>query len=389
METLLDALSLVVVLLSIGCGIYWCVVAGHVLRTRLSLPTLRDGLGLPVHRSSVCVVVPAHNEASSIGAVIDSLRAQDHEAMRVVFALDRCTDATPEIVRSMTQGDERFEVVEIEHCPEGWAGKVHAVWSAVQQASHARDADHLLFIDADTSLHPGCVRSAVALLEDRGDDLLSVLSTLDVRSWYEAIVQAAAGFELTRWYPPIRASRVDRRRPFANGQFLLFRRSAYEKVGGHEATRDHLLEDLEFARRIHAFGLRASVLLAAGMHRCRMYDDWPAFVRGWKRIYIECSNRKVSRLRGAALRLWLTATLLPAASLAALLVSPAFGAIGLGGYAVGMAAIAWGGGVPFWAVAGFPVGALLTGGILWQSAADLSRGIPTQWAGRSYVREAR
>jgi len=389
----IDILQWVFVLLTIGlssgCAAYWLVVAGHILRTMTVLPTLRKGLRLPPSSKSVCIVVPAHNEESSIARLIESIRTQDHQAWSAVLALDRCTDRTQEVALGAIGDDPRITIKLIDHCPENWAGKVHAVWQAVQETPHALAADSLLFIDADTWMHPGCVRSAMALQEQRGDHLLSVLSTLDVKSWYERLAQSVAGYELARWYPPMRASSEHSRRPFANGQFLLFNREAYETIGTHEAAKDHLLEDLEFARRIDAFGLRGSVLFANGMLRCRMYDDWPAFVNGWKRIYTECANRRAARLKHAAQRLILSGLILPAAALACVFIVPALGWSALGAYALGLLAIAWGGGVSPLAVVGFPIGTVIVARILLSARRDLLKGIPTKWAGRTYVREAR
>jgi chlorobactene glucosyltransferase len=36
----------------------------------------------------------------------------------------------------------------------------------------------------------------------------------------------------------------------ANGQFLLFRRESYNRIGGHEAVRDRMAEDVALARAI-------------------------------------------------------------------------------------------------------------------------------------------
>ena len=35
--------------------------------------------------------------------------------------------------------------------------------------------------------------------------------------------------------------------PFAAGPFMLFRRSGYEKIGGHEAVASVIVEDVELA----------------------------------------------------------------------------------------------------------------------------------------------
>src|SRR5436189_3920446 len=48
---------------------------------------------------TVAVIVPAHNDAAVIGAKITNLAALDYppELLRVVIALDGCTDATKDI----------------------------------------------------------------------------------------------------------------------------------------------------------------------------------------------------------------------------------------------------------------------------------------------------
>ena len=105
------------VVLSVPLAVYWTVVCGRILQTLWSLPTGMDGIGLaersPRPDRSVVVVVPAHNEAGSIGMLIRSLREQDHERFRVVLALDRCTDATASVAAEAIGGDHRFEVTEI------------------------------------------------------------------------------------------------------------------------------------------------------------------------------------------------------------------------------------------------------------------------------------
>lgn len=389
---LISILAWLTALLSLGCAVYWLIVAAQVVRTRLLLPTARDGLKLPAVTKSVCIIAPAHNEESTIGKLITSLRAQDHPHWTAVLALDRCTDATRTNALQAADADPRITLLDITDCPPDWAGKVHAVWKAVETSPQAQAADLLLFVDADTAMHPGCVRAAAALLTSRGDHLLSLLSTLETKAWFERLAQLVAGFELTKWYPPLRASRSERRRAFANGQFMLFDAHAYRTIGGHEAVREHLLEDMEFARRISAHNLRSSVLLADGMHQCRMYDDWPAFTRGWKRIYTECANRRPTRLVRASWGLLVTATILPLASLLALVVFPQFwllGLAGLLGYAVGIGTLLWSSRAPLIAGLCFPVGGILVCRILLQAASDLRKGVPTQWAGRSYIRQPR
>lgn len=383
--------------------IYWSVGLFHVIRTMLVVPTARSGLRLArtdVGTPRVCLVVPAHNEAAAVGRFIDSIKAQDYPALRVVLALDRCTDATLAVVRDRVAGDARFEVIEVASCPDDWAGKVHAVWRGVQVSSAARDAEILAFTDADTVFDPGCVRATVALMRARGLDLLSLLSTLSGRRWYEIIVQPAATLETVTQYPLRRAAKPVRRKAFANGQYMMFTRAAYDAVGGHEAVRGALLEDLALARLIARQNRPAGVFLADGMLTCRMYASWAEFRRGWTRIFIELSSRRPDRLARYAWRPRIFGCVLPLAAIANAALSAAGapillrdGPVGgvaislaaLGVYFIVLAALYRLGRTPLWAVPGFIAGAWLVGGLLAGAARKLRRGHAIEWGGRTYA----
>jgi GT2 family glycosyltransferase len=406
-NTSLNTLLVVLTVLAIASAVVWGILLWHVLRTVVRLPTAAAGLDMdPGPGTSICVVVPAHNEQDSIERLIDSFKAQDHPDTHFVLALDRCSDNTAAVARERIAGDPRFEIIEISECPDGWAGKVNAAWTGVTKSRAAADADLLVFTDADCAFDPGCLRSCAALLHARGLDLLSLLSTLDTHAWFERVAQPTATLELMRQYPLTRANRTDdEQRPFANGQFMMFRADAYRAVGGHEAVHDALLEDIAFARllALPRNGLRTGLLLADGMVRCRMYDTWDQFRTGWKRIYTESLNRRSQRMRSAVWRVRMMGTVLPAASVIALgislFVDPETApvrttaiiasSIGLGLWAIGCGAIVRAGRAPLWTIPLQIVGAWLVGGILAEGARDLASGRPTRWGGREYVLEDR
>src|SRR5262249_28674428 len=156
----------------------------------------------------------------------------------------------------------------------------------------------------DTIFHPSCTRATVALLRHRNLDLLSLLSTLTADRWFERCVQPAAGFELIRQYPLVRMNRQgSHSRPFANGQYILIRREAYDRIDGHRSVRSEVFEDVRLAQHAAREKLRLGVFMADGMLRCRMYKDWAEFQRGWNRIFSESCNRRPNRLRQAARRM--------------------------------------------------------------------------------------
>ena len=379
----------------------WGFVWADVARSMRAVPTLRLGQTLAAANpptGSVCAVVPAHNEARVIAGFVRALRAETYPELRVVLALDRCTDNTAQLVRDGIAGDGRFEIVEIDACPPGWAGKTHAVHAGVTRSQAARDAEYLLFADADTVFEPGCIAASLALMRQRKLDLLSLISTLTHDTWFERVVQTAAALELMRQYPPMRANGLKDRRAFANGQFMLFTRSTYDAIGGHAAVKGALLEDLALARLVTDRQLNPGVFMAAGLLHCRMYADWAQFRRGWKRIYTEAANRRASRLSVAALRVRFLGVVLPLWTLACGIFGVVLASTDLAKglpllclwlvatlvwlfALVRIASIAH---APAWTAPLHIVGAWLTGSLLYEAADDLRSGVPTRWAGLEY-----
>lgn len=406
MPVWLDILLWALTFMSVGVLGYWGAVAYHVVRTMRTIPTLRDGARLPAPQQwpSLCVIVPAHNEERGIGLLLESLKQQNYPELRVIFALDRCTDRTLPILREGIGADPRFEIFEISSCPDDWVGKVHAIWAAYTSRARERGTELFLFLDADTHLEPGCLRASVSLLLDRKLDMLSLMSTLTSDEWFERVVQPAACMELLRQYPMVRANSDERRRAFANGQFILINKKAYESIGGHEAVKAEVLEDVNFARHVAAKGNRLGLFFADQMLVCRMYNSWESFERGWLRIFGECANRKPRRLIEAAWRLRLTGSMLPVGAVAGLVLGIA-ASITFGLWPSLMAAIvSFFALVVFFGVIGFSykfgrtpllyapsyiVGAWMAASIMLRAAKNLSKGNPTHWGGKVYQRDVR
>ena len=384
---------------SVAMLLYWGVGLWRVLRLSRSMPTAADGLELEPSDERVCLVIPAHNEASNIEPLLRSIIAQTHRSWRVVLAFDRCTDDTARIAADVIGADDRFEIFEIEDCPPEWAGKVNALWQGVTQSSGANECDVLLFVDADTALHPECLRATLALRRDRRLDLLSLLPNVTSRHWWEWVTQPAAGFELMRQYPLSRTNREGYPRPFVNGQFIMIDRSAYDRIGGHQAVHDEMLEDLAIGRLAAAAGLRSGAFFAGGMVTCRMYDSWAQFKSGWSRIFAEASRRRVERLSRAALQVRIFGAVLPAFTLAGIVAS--FLGLGLSPAALcyvtaaltGLALICFLGtlcgsfrpaGLPWRSIIAYPIGAWIVSGVIRGAAGKVERREMTSWAGREY-----
>ncbi|HEV2222099.1 MAG TPA: glycosyltransferase, partial [Candidatus Acidoferrales bacterium] len=84
----------------------------------------------------------------------------------------------------------------------------------------------------------------------------------------------------------------------ANGQFLLIRRDAYEKIGGHRAVADAVLEDVALARRVKQAGFRLHFASGQGIARTRMYRSFVAMWQGWvKNLYLLLGGTRSSALK--------------------------------------------------------------------------------------------
>jgi len=238
--------------------------------------------------------------------------------------------------------------------------------------------------------------------------MLSLFSSPTHKHWFEMVVQPVTSLMLLKLFPMKRANAPKGRRPFANGQFMLFDRAAYQALGGHAAVKDDLLEDLAFARRMKRAKMQQGVAVSGGMLVVSMYDSWKAFQTGWKRIYIESCRRNPERMRKEALQLLVIVVAMPimrtaSAVLAAIALldgrvldqgAHAFAVAvlcaGIAAPVIRLVTLAWihrTASFPVWSALLFPGAALAVAGIFLDGARDLRARTPVRWGGRDYLLE--
>jgi chlorobactene glucosyltransferase len=255
---------------------------------------------VPVEAPLVSVLVPARNEARCIEACVRSLLAQDWPNLEVIVLDDCSDDGTGEILRALA--DPRLRVIGGVPLPEGWVGKN---WACHQLAQAAR-GEWLFFTDADTEHASGTATAAVAYAQKAGADLLSAWPRLVTVTLGEQLIIPVILFFGMIFYPhafvtwlqrhPAIAARFPRKMlrslGAANGQSLLFRRTAYDRVGGHAALRDHLVEDVAFGRAVAermGEGMRLENCEALRFSTCRMYrsfaETWSGFTKNARAVF--------------------------------------------------------------------------------------------------------
>ena len=245
---------------------HWLIVGSLLLILANVLANLRSFDGLrpaepPENPPPVSILVPARNEERSIEACVGSLLRQDYPNCEVLVLDDHSDDGTGAIVEKLiadaAERGVQARLLRGESLPEGWTGKN---W-ACHQLSQAARGEFLFFTDADTEHAPGTVSAAVAYAQRNRASLVSAWPRLVTETPGEKLIVpvillvglAFCPLWLQRWIQkdPKRAGKHDvRGMGVANGQFMFFTRAAYLRIGGHEAVRAHVVEDVTLGREI-------------------------------------------------------------------------------------------------------------------------------------------
>ncbi len=181
------------------------------------------------------------------------------------------------------------------------------------------------------------------------------------------------------------------RHAIANGQYLLFRREAYQALGGHRAVMGEVVEDMRLAQLLVRGGWRLAVRRDDGLST-RMYRSLPHLVEGWSKGIATGAYQATAR--------WLQPAILPLSFVSglALWLLP-LGVLlwslagGVGGTALAWSACATACSVACWGTASavmrgnplygllYPLGSVVAA---WIFVKSWARGSSIEWKGRSY-----
>jgi hopene-associated glycosyltransferase HpnB len=200
----------------------------------------------------VVAVIPARDEAETIGATIGSLLRQSYPgAFSVVLVDDESRDGTAGVARAASAragGADRLTVVPGRPLPPGWTGKLWAVSQGVAQATAGGDGpaqrpDYLLLTDADITYAPDALARLVARAQAGGYVLTSLMAKLRCESFAEHVFVPAFIYFFQMLYPFAWINRRDHAMAGAAGGCMLVRPQALEAAGGIAAIRGALIDD--------------------------------------------------------------------------------------------------------------------------------------------------
>ncbi|MFJ6567594.1 glycosyltransferase [Streptomyces sp. NPDC091292] len=247
--------------LLLGQGFFW--------RTDVRLPPSEAPRAWP----SVCVVVPARDEAAVLPMSLPSLLAQDYPGPAEVFLVDDgSSDGTGKLARELSEryGGLALTVTSPGEPPAGWTGKLWAVRHGIALA-RAREPEYLLLTDADIAHEPDSLQELVAAARTGDYDLVSQMARLRVESVWERLVVPAFVYFFSQLYPFRRINRRGSRTAAAAGGCVLLRTDAAERARVPDSIRHAVIDDVALARAVKATGGHIWLGLAERVDSIRPY----------------------------------------------------------------------------------------------------------------------
>ncbi len=231
----------------------------------------------------VTVIVPARNEARRLPPLLASIKQQDFVPHEFIVVDDQSTDDTALIARS-----SGATVIPAMDPGEGWIGKSRACWTGAQAAT----GDWLLFLDADTRLtSPDSLSRILLSFRDAGGrGSLSLQPYHTVVRLYENLsaifnIIVMAGMSV---FTPL-GDKLKSAGLF--GPCLICQRTDYFAVGGHEAIRGSVMDDLSLGQSFLEAGLPVHCLGGRGVISFRMYPEGIGqLFEGWTKNFGSAST---------------------------------------------------------------------------------------------------
>ena len=216
--------------------------------------------------SLVTVIIPARNEAAAIESCLRSLLAQS-VPLEIVAVNDRSTDATGSMMDRLAAEPllpgKSLRVVHVDSLPEGWLGKPHAMALGAQHAARP----WLLFTDADVLFAPDAIARALRFSHECQADHVVLMPTLILKTAGERMMAMFFQALSLLWWRPWRIADPGSRDSIGIGAFNLIRTEVYRAVGGFEAQRFQVLDDVRLGVEVKRCGYRQRLTFGRGLIR--------------------------------------------------------------------------------------------------------------------------
>jgi hopene-associated glycosyltransferase HpnB len=205
----------------------------------------------------VMAVLPARNEAETIGRAVESLASQDYPGeFRIIVVDDHSEDETAALAESAAKAGgagDRIRIVPAAPLQPGWTGKLWALQQGIA-AARASAPEYLWFTDADIVHAPDTLQRLVSRAEGGRLDLASLMVLLHAKTFPERLLIPPFLYFFLKLYPPKWIAEPKARTAGAAGGCILMRRSALERIGGISTITGEVIDDCALAREVKHSG---------------------------------------------------------------------------------------------------------------------------------------
>lgn len=238
----------------------------------------------------VSILIPARDEEKNVLTLLQSIEKQDYKSIEVIVLDDNSRDETYNLCADFAQKYPLFKVIKGKPLAAGWLGKNYACYQLAQQAK----GKYLLFLDADEEIYDGLINSSVYRTKVHRLVLLSLFTNQVMVSLGEKLVVPLMHFMLLNLLP-LRLIYLSKNPAFAaaSGQFMFFDAEKYHQHQWHQKVKDQVVEDVEIMKIVKQNKLKGEGLLANGLIRCRMYNNYREAIYGFSKNFLAPFNYSI------------------------------------------------------------------------------------------------
>lgn len=328
----------------------------------------------------VTVLIPARDEADTIGRALQSVRSQGENVAAIVVD-DRSRDGTAAAAQAAMPG---AHVITGTPTPRGWAGKV---W-ALEQGRATVATPYTLLMDADIELAPGIVATLRNTMQRDGIAFLSLMPALEMTSFWEKLLLPAFVYFFKLMYPfRLAGDPMYPKIAAAAGGCIMLETAVLDRIGGFAGLRGALIDDCALAARIKRSKCKTWIGITHSVTSIRRY-------RNFSDIANMIARSAYTQLGYSTIMLLITTGIMIltfCVPVAALAVGPET-AQALAVVALVAMFASYAPTVMFYRLSGMwvptlPVAGAIYLALTWLSASRYWRGSRAQWKGRHYERQ--
>ena len=262
-------------LLLLGFAAFFWIVQGlRVAWGLLQLPWMKDfAPAKDEDCPRISLLFAARDEEEKLRQALAKI---DYPHLEIVAVDDRSRDATARILDEFARTHARVRIVHVAELPAGWLGKPHAL----QRGYEISSGEWLLFTDADVRFAPDALRRAVAIVNARKVDHLTLFGDVDMEGFWETVLLTFFGLAMHVGNESHRVASAKSKAYVGVGAFQLVRRSAYEACGTHRRLAMEVVDDMKLAKIVKLGGYRSCVGVAEHFVSVRWHAGLGNVIRG-------------------------------------------------------------------------------------------------------------